>query len=999
MRRQTRQILIALVWLVAAPAAAYAQGSITGVVRDTSGAVLPGVTVEVSSPALIEKVRSAVTDGTGQYQITNLAPGTYAATYTLPGFATVRRAGIELTGTFTATVNAELRVGALEETVTVTGETPVVDVQSTTRQRVMDREILDTIPTGGDEYNLGVLVPGVSVSGGQDVGGGGTQTAFPALSVHGSRSQDTTHTMGGVSMTMLASSGGFQVVRMNPAATQEVTVDTAAGNAEHSVGGVRVNRIPREGGNTFNGIVMGGFANNAMQGSNFNDDLRNRGLRSPNSINKNWELNAGFGGPIRRDRLWFYIAAQSRGASQYVAGLFHDRNANNPNAWTFDPDLSRPVTNDQVQKDEQLRVTWQATPRNKIGVTWQEALMCYCPLDASSTRAVEATVRRGYPLQRIIQGDWASPITARLLLEVGGAVASSVSNVDPWTDLTLGTIGVTEQSTGLTYREAGDPYRSRSERVLNYRSALSYITGAHSFKVGMNHRSGYSTWTSVDFTPVSYRFNNGVPNQLTQRAFPFTLRTDVDHDLGVFAQDRWTVGGLTLTYGVRYDFYANTFPEQRVGPAMLAPTRNITFPVQKNLGYHDLTPKLGMAYDPFGAGKTAFKVSLNKYVVSLGAEAFAEGPNPIRNLVTSTTRSWNDNTFPVGDPRRGNFVADCNLVDANGNGECGQLANRGFGGVGLGATWDPDLLRGWGRRDYNWEFSAGVQQELLPRVAADVSYFRRWFGNFVATDNLAVAPTDFTEFSITAPADPRLPGGGGYAISGLYDLNPPKFGVPVNNFVTRADNFGKKVQYWHGVDLTISARPRSGLLLQGGTSTGRTVTDECEVVAKIPESLFGAQVLAANNTNVWLPASFCHQQSAFLTQLKFLGSYTIPRVDVQVSATLQSLPGPHILANYNAPNALIRPSLGRDLSAGANQNVTVNLIEPGTMYGERMNQLDLRVAKILRFGRTRTSLNVDLFNALNSNAVLTLNNNFAVWQQPTSILLARFVKLSAQIDF
>jgi hypothetical protein len=313
------------------------------------------------------------------------------------------------------------------------------------------------------------------------------------------------------------------------------------------------------------------------------------------------------------------------------------------------------------------------------------------------------------------------------------------------------------------------------------------------------------------------------------------------------------------------------------------------------------------------------------------------------------------------------------------------VANTDFGGVRPGATYDPYLLRGWNKRNYNWEFSAGVQHELLPRVAMDVSYFRKWFGNLVVTDNLVVSPGDYDRFSITAPVDPRLPGGGGNVISGLYDLNPSKFGLPASNFVTLSDKYGKQTQNWQGVDVNVNLRPASGVLLQGGTSTGRQVTDNCEILAKLPEL-----------SPVGLP--YCHVVPLFLTQVKFLGFYTIPRVDVQVSGAFQSLPGPQIAANYNAPNALVAPSLGRSLSGNA-ANVTVNLVAPGAMFGDRLNQLDLRFSKIFRTGRASTRFNVDVYNALNSNAVLQLNNNFGAWQQPTTILLARFVKLGVQFDF
>jgi hypothetical protein len=268
-----------------------------------------------------------------------------------------------------------------------------------------------------------------------------------------------------------------------------------------------------------------------------------------------------------------------------------------------------------------------------------------------------------------------------------------------------------------------------------------------------------------------------------------------------------------------------------------------------------------------------------------------------------------------------------------------------------------------------------------------VGYFRRAYGNFTATDNRSVAASDYDSFRVTAPSDPRLPGGGGYVISGLYDLNPAKFGAATDNLVTLSKNYGKQVEYWQGVDVTVNARPRQGLLLQGGTSTGRTITDNCEVLAKLPEM---------NVTG--LP--YCHVATNFLTQAKFLGSYTIPRVEVLVSGTFQSLPGPNILASYTAPNALVVPSLGRNLSGNA-ANVTVNLVAPGTLYEERTNQLDLRVAKILRFGRTRTNVGIDIYNALNGNSPLTLDNTFVPigWPRPTEILLARFVKLNVQLDF
>ena len=201
-------IFIAPLLLLLVPASALAQASITGVVKDASGAVLPGVTVEASSPALIEKVRSAITDGAGQYRIVDLRPGVYAVAFTLPGFSTLRRDNVELTGSFTATVNADLRVGGVEETVTVTGESPVVDVQSATKQRVLTAEVIEAIPSGRSQYNLGVLIPGASVTGGQDVGGSAGLDAAFAMTIHGSTADSQRITQNGITLgTILA--GGY----------------------------------------------------------------------------------------------------------------------------------------------------------------------------------------------------------------------------------------------------------------------------------------------------------------------------------------------------------------------------------------------------------------------------------------------------------------------------------------------------------------------------------------------------------------------------------------------------------------------------------------------------------------------------------------------------------------------------------------------------------------------------------------------------------------------
>ena len=335
------------------------------------------------------------------------------------------------------------------------------------------------------------------------------------------------------------------------------------------------------------------------------------------------------------------------------------------------------------------------------------------------------------------------------------------------------------------------------------------------------------------------------------------------------------------------------------------------------------------------------------------------------------------------------------------------MANSDFGTVRSTLAYDPDLMTGWGKRSNNWQFSTGVQHELLPRVSVSVDYWRTWFGNNVVVAHQNYSESDFDVFSITAPVDPRLPGGGGNVISGLYDLKPAAFGKPAGALVTTADKYGSMIEHWNGFDLNFNARPRSGMLLQGGTTTQRQTTDTCDVVTKVaaepPPDRGGAP--PTYNPGGVIPGSsnltssaFCHVQGTLLTQVKFLASYTIPRIDVRVSASLQNLPGPEISATYTATNAIVNPSLKRNLAGGAS-NVPVALIEPRSMYGERMNQVDIRFGKILRFGQTRANVGLDIYNALNSNSVLSLNDAFASWLQPTSILNARFAKVVFQLEF
>jgi len=1019
-----KNVFVALTFLPLAPVAAWAQASITGVVRDSSGAVLPGVTVEASSDVLIEKARTAVTDGTGTYRIVDLRAGTYVVTFSLVGFNTLKREGIELTGTFNASVNADLRIGSLEETITVSGESPIVDTQSVKQQTTIANDLIAAMPAARSTAGVMMLIPATQVQANPTNLDIQVTPGVVFFGGAGGRSNEGRIQVDGLTTTAALNGGGASSYVPDIGNAQEITLSSSGGLGEMQAGGPVISIIPKTGGNTLKGTFYLSNVTDWMVGDNYTQELKDRGLTTPGKLYKLWDYNLGLGGPITKDRIWYFFQFRDEGSHRTVPGMFANRNMGDATKWTYVPDTSRPAVQAGSWRNAALRVTVQPTPRNKFNVFWDHQIPCQgagylgteegcrqsgegeiiCGAPQSTNPSCSATAApevgtflTGYG-QRVQQATWSSPVSARLLLEAGfGTYLSQWGGTEqpggPLTSL----VRMTEQCTvtcasngnipNLTYRSG--LFRHSFQGVLSWRGAASYVTGRQSLKVGYQaeHQiaDGFS-YTNTQF--LDFRVNNGVPNQLTQNINAFEQKSRVRFD-AFYAQEQWTLGRVTVLGALRFDYARSYFPEQTV-PAQRFLPASITYHRTDGVtGYKDLMPRGGVAWDVFGTGKTSIKINAGKYVQNANSGLSYTASNPSGRLTTTATRTWTDN---------GNFTPDCDLMNpaaqdnrASDGDLCAQISDVNFGRDRFTTTLDPKLLNGWSTRPGDWQYGVSVQQQVLPRVAIEVGYNRRWLTNFVVTDNRLQAVTDHATFSVTTPVDARLPDeASGRVLSGLYNVNQNVASL-VDQLQTLAGDYGTYSQDSHGILFNISARPRNGLVFQGGVNTNDTRTDYCEVRAELPEQA----VAPLSPTNPW-----CNTTTGWVTRFTGLGSYTVPKVGVLVSGTFRSDQGAPLAANMAF--TANQTTLGRPFANNA-PNVTVNLVEPGTLYGDRINEIDLRIAKILMFGRTRTNVGFDVYNLLNLAPALSYNQAFSptstTWLTPTGVLQPRFWKFSVQVDF
>jgi hypothetical protein len=1143
---------VAVLW----PAAALAQeGQIAGTVRDASDAVMPGVLVEVTSPALIEKVRSTTSDGNGQYRITNLPVGTYTVTFTLQGFTRQQHDSIVLTSGFTAPVNATMTVGQLSETVTVESQSlSVVDVQNARQVTTFSGAEIRDLPTARTMSSLMALTPGLTQGGlaYNCVGGAGVwcnpniygfnshTSIIDADALNQGRIMVDGTVINAGSSSIQGSTGGYGADIAN---AQEVNIQLSGALGESETGGATINLVPRTGGNTFSGSYFTSYTRNSWFDTNTGSYP---GFVQPNLIKHDHDVSASFGGPIMRDRLWFYSVGRLWGKESFQGDGQSIYNNLHSGKWgaNYQPDRSEdPLTYTNLTRSINARVTYQASQKNKFNILWDEQLTCLDPCDGTVSSSVtpESTWSGQVHPARLQHVSWTNPYTNRLLLEAGLAVntqlydythhryAPGVSSIPrilevgataggdsvaPRVNSTAGSSGFFPLTSGPLNSAMASmgAAESRDQLDIRPRASVSYVSGSHNAKLGFD--AGYYSQdrrNQVNDTRWTFRYDTppencaatltcgntslyypSDPNNFARRPVPtrVTINTGVG-DLGyrvgynaLYAQDQWTLRRFTISGALRYDHATSHYLETCVGPDTYVPrqTNGSDFyctPATDGVSYHDLTPRWGVAWDVFGSGKTAIKWSMGKYLTAAAIDGIYADANPAARTVNQLDRNWTDND--------GDRIPDCDLLNFAPNGECttfvvpnNDTTRYGRDPLSLDASGNPvglattqcgraeqgipaevlaycnaygdTLLDGWGKRRYEWQFSLGIQHELLPRLSAEVTYNRKRYGNLTSMDMLGIGcdryngaqdvrtcqdgylnytSSQYDFFSVTAPLDPRLPNGGGYVVRGLANQKATQpTGRPT------AVTLNNDLDYtWQGIDTNFIWRAPGGLRVNGGTSTARTYRDNCYTELDEPH-VNGREGNDYRGGGIGFARGGCKPNGDFRTNVRGSATYTVPKVDVLVSTVFQYRPGaprnatvtyakeqvtwdPASAARATAPcTGAQAGQVGCFIPSGGTVTATtyqVNLIDIGDLYGENVAQFDLKLAKNIRFGNKRLNVGVDVYNLFNSDAIIGYNDTYTLdnpatpavevnnWNTPGGIggglISPRFARLQVQFDF
>ncbi|HEX7794291.1 MAG TPA: TonB-dependent receptor [Vicinamibacterales bacterium] len=931
-----------------------AQVAIAGTVKDTTGAGMRGVTVEASSPVLIEKLRTVLTDANGQYQIVDLRPGEYVVTFTLPGFKVVRRSGVLLEGNFIAQINAELEIGAVEETIIVTASSSTVDTINTQTSFVLDREALDSIPTPIRNTPMrALLIPGTTV------------TPFVLgqynLTSHGSATSDFTMAIDGLRVNNLCGSGQFSGFYMNDAAMRELTYLTGSESAEVQSSGIRVNQVPKDGGNRFSGTFFGEGRGNGFQADNRSDEVKQAGVLIAGTA-YDYEVNPSFGGPIFQDKLWFYTTYKYQNNKIYV-----------PSAKFIDG--SQAYRNSMGNYSYIGRITWQATSKDRIRTYIEkqfngEFFNGFNTLATTTPEASTDAKGAGW----IPQVRWTRTHSSRLLIEAGLAYYDQPYEQDCARIAPGGTVlPRLNISTNLLTGRCGYtiPEYSSTTKDYNVLGSASYVTGSHAVKFGFTDLWGENTRTFAPHADINTLITvnaagvTDIPFQVVVYNTPATGIQDVNSDFGAYAQDAWTMDRLTINYGARFEHLNASVPPESSPASTWIDARN--FPKIADIpNWNDWAVRFAASYDLFGDGRTAVKGNAGKYV-SAQAAGFAQNFNGMNGA--TQTRTWNDASH------------DNTILNADGSIQANEVVGGTSNFGQITSFPDPNLKRG-----YNWEYSALLQRELVPLVSVSAGYYHRDFYNLQVVDNSNISLSDWTPYVIPTPADPRL------ALSGqpipMYTLTAGQYNNTIHNVWTYST---QNTTTYDGVEFTVNARGDKYLLF-GGITTDRRASTSCDGDTQTNGNS------PRDNPNA---LRFCDAIPPFRTTVKASAAYTLP-YDIQASGSFASIPAGSVSANETITSAIA----GRSIigSPAGSSSTIVNLVTPNTMFLDTQNRIDMRIGRTFKSGQAKIQAFVDIFNVLNAGTVTSVNQTYATsgtnqWLMPTGVVEPRYAQFGMQLTF
>src|SRR5499427_1736041 len=712
--KHTGWVLLVLSLLL--PGVARAQATITGTVKDASGAVLPGVDVEAAGTTLLTP-RTVQSDTNGIYRIVELPPGTYTLTFSPSGFTRVVRDGIQLQGTMVATIPVDMKVGAVAETITVTGETPVVDVQTVKQETVLKGETIANIP-GTHAYGAILnAIPGLTVDN-NGLANTPTMTFFTA---RGGNTNEGRMAINGMTVAAAFNGGGVSSLAYDSNNVEEVAVSVAGGMGESDIGGPTMNLIPKSGGNRFAGTMFWNYAGSWSSGSNIDDYLRGLAtpLNAPPTIFHSYDINPSYGGPVMKEKIWFWGAYRKFDTSVAVPGVFANAFALDPTHFDYKQDPTVSSRNIQGRNIYTGRLTAQVTPKNRVMFSHEYQLRCEgstlttagdgCRTRAndwvalgSSTSSPEANTGYFKLPYYVTQATWTAPLTNRVLFEAGFTRFAYWTNNGPGQtppDGTMALIPVTEQNAidghpaNFSYR-AVNSYFYNWANPDNWRASMSYITGSHSLKVGYQGSYAISdTKIITNDSLLAYRFQSSAALPMNANQFTFRLpmwqTADRTETQSAFMQDTWTHKRLTVQAAVRYDRAFSFSPAEGDGTDVVSRfnASPITFPRTDGVNaFNDITPRFGVAYDVFGNGKTAVKFNIGHYLAPATNDSRYTLNNPaqISKIVTTVSRNWDD--------LNRNFVVDCDIMNfnqqngtaASGKDNCGAVTgnNLNFGKTG-----------------------------------------------------------------------------------------------------------------------------------------------------------------------------------------------------------------------------------------------------------------------------------------------------------------------------